>query len=109
MESTKAKIIHIAEILQGTDEFSPLTAVEIGRRLEQEYGIIAERKSICRDIRVLRDECNMDICRGYLDLFVTFAFWGGVVYNYYWYSFWNTTFKTSPNITFSNRTNYCCC
>ena len=61
MESTKAKIIHIAEILQGTDEFSPLTAVEIGRRLEQEYGIIAERKSICRDIRVLRDECNMDI------------------------------------------------
>ena len=36
------------------------------------------------------DECNMDICRGYLDLFVTFAFWGGVVYNYYWYSFWFT-------------------
>ena len=30
------------------------------------------------------------ICRGYLDLFVTFAFWGGVVYNYYWYSFWFT-------------------
>ncbi len=28
--------------------------------------------------------------RGYLDLFVTFAFWGGVVYNYYWYSFWFT-------------------
>ena len=27
---------------------------------------------------------------GYLDLFVTFAFWGGVVYNYYWYSFWFT-------------------
>lgn len=36
------------------------------------------------------DECNMDICRGYLDLFVTFAFWGGIVYNYYWYSFWFT-------------------
>ena len=36
------------------------------------------------------DECNMDICRGYLDLFVTFAFWGGVVHNYYWYSFWFT-------------------
>ena len=32
----------------------------------------------------------MNICRGYLDLFVTFAFWGGVVYNYYWYSFWFT-------------------
>ena len=32
----------------------------------------------------------MNVCRGYLDLFVTFAFWGGVVYNYYWYSFWFT-------------------
>lgn len=27
---------------------------------------------------------------GDLDLFVTFAFWGGVVHNYYWYSFWFT-------------------
>ena len=81
MESTKAKIIHIAEILQGTDEFSPLTAVEIGRRLEQEYGIIAERKSICRDIRVLRDECNMDILlsadnkKGYFLATHTFEDW----------------------------------
>ena len=61
MASTKAKIIDIAEILQRTDEFSPLTAAEIGSCLEREYGIVAERKSICRDIRVLRDECGMDI------------------------------------------------
>ena len=41
-------------------------------------------------LMMITDECNMDICRGYLDLFVTFAFWGGVVHNYYWYSFWFT-------------------
>lgn len=27
---------------------------------------------------------------GVFGLFVTFAFWGSVVYNYYWYSFWFT-------------------
>ena len=81
MAATKAKIIHIAEILQKTDEYSPLTAVEIGRRLEQEYGIMAERKSICRDIRVLRDECGMDILlsadnkKGYFLATHTFEDW----------------------------------
>ena len=48
----KLKLLRILKILRETDETSPLTASEIGKKLAL-YGIEAERKSICRDINVL--------------------------------------------------------
>jgi predicted DNA-binding transcriptional regulator YafY len=81
MTAEKAKIIRIMEILQKTDESYPLTAAEIGGILEDQYGIMAERKSICRDIHVLCDECGMDIVlssdnkKGYFLASRTFEDW----------------------------------
>ena len=61
MADTKAKFYHILEILWDTDEEHPKTAAQIGELLDARYGIAAERKSICRDINILRDECGFDI------------------------------------------------
>ena len=61
MADTKAKFYHILEILWDTDEEHPKTAAQIGELLDARYGIAAERKSICRDISILRDECGFDI------------------------------------------------
>ena len=61
MADTKAKFYHILEILWDTDEEHPKTAAQIGELLDTRYGIAAERKSICRDINILRDECGFDI------------------------------------------------
>jgi predicted DNA-binding transcriptional regulator YafY len=54
MANPKLKLLRILKILRETDETSPLTASEIGKKLAL-YGIEAERKSICRDINVLID------------------------------------------------------
>ena len=61
MADTKAKFYHILEFLWDTDEEHPKTAAQIGELLDARYGIAAERKSICRDINILRDECGFDI------------------------------------------------
>ena len=61
MADTKAKFYHILEILWDTDEEHPKTAAQIGELLDARYGIAAERKSICRDINILRDECGFNI------------------------------------------------
>ncbi|MDY3297387.1 helix-turn-helix transcriptional regulator, partial [Selenomonas sp.] len=61
MADTKAKFYHILQILWDTDEEHPKTAAQIGELLDARYGIAAERKSICRDINILRDECGFDI------------------------------------------------
>ncbi len=65
MADTKAKFFHIMEILLDTDEEHPKTAVQISKILDEKYGIAAERKSICRDINVLRGECEMDIVQAH--------------------------------------------
>ncbi len=60
MASAKLKMLRILEILSQTDEDSPLTALQIAKKLEK-YGISAERKSICRDINMLTEEAGYDI------------------------------------------------
>lgn len=55
MGDSKLKILRILEILKETDEKHPLTANQIGEKL-QDMGIQAERKSICRDINLLSEE-----------------------------------------------------
>ena len=61
MGISKAKLFYIWEILKDTDVDHPLTAAQIGKLLDSRYGIDAERKSICRDVNVLRDDCGLDI------------------------------------------------
>ena len=58
--NTKIKTIKILEILNQTDQETPLTATQIQQKLKQ-IGIEAERKSICRDINVLKDLGDYDI------------------------------------------------
>ncbi len=60
MANAKVKLVRIWEILQDTDEEHPLTAPQIGEKLKN-YGIAAERKSICRDINILIDYLGYDI------------------------------------------------
>ncbi|MDD3227811.1 MAG: WYL domain-containing protein [Oscillospiraceae bacterium] len=60
MANAKLKLLKILEILSETDEDHPLTAAQIGDRLLL-YGISAERKSICRDINILKDDAGYDI------------------------------------------------
>ena len=55
-ENQKLKLLYLARILhQRTDEDHSLSMGEILRILQEEYGIIAERKSIYRDIASLRE------------------------------------------------------
>lgn len=58
--NSKLKLLKILEILMETDEQHPLTALQINEKLKL-YGIEAERKSICRDINILRDDADYDI------------------------------------------------
>jgi len=51
---TKEKLLYILDILKKTDEQHPVNTVEILRKLENK-GLVAERKSIARDISVLRE------------------------------------------------------
>ncbi len=59
--NSKLKLLKIIEILKTTDEDHPLTAIQIGEKLRLLYGIEAERKSICRDINLLKDYADYDI------------------------------------------------
>ncbi len=60
MADTKLKLLKILEILQDTDEEHPLTASQIGEKLKL-YGLEAERKAICCDINILKDDAGYDI------------------------------------------------
>ena len=61
-EKQKLKALYIAEfLLKNTDENHPTKIKDIKDYLENECGITAERRSILRDILLLRDEFDMDI------------------------------------------------
>lgn len=61
-EKQKLKALYIADyFLKNTDENHPVTIKDIKDYLESECDIIAERRSISRDILLLRDAFGMDI------------------------------------------------
>ena len=61
--SSKKKMLAVLEILKKySDENNPINSLDIISRLEKEYGIIAERKSVYSDIAALK-ECGVDIER----------------------------------------------
>ena len=61
-EKQKLKTIYIADyFLKYTDENHPTTIKDIIDYLESEHDILAERRSVLRDIIILRDEFGMDI------------------------------------------------
>lgn len=62
-ENQKLKTMYVAKyFLEYSDENHAVTAKkDICDYLEDEYGIIAERRSIYRDIALLRDVFGMDI------------------------------------------------
>lgn len=62
-QSSKKKLFAVLDILNKySDEEHPINANEIKEKLEKHYDIVAERKSIYRDIETLR-ECDVDIER----------------------------------------------
>lgn len=64
-ENQKLKILYVAKyLLENTDENHAATATDISDYLYEEYGIKAERRSIYRDIALLRDVFEMDIIGG---------------------------------------------
>lgn len=61
VQSSKKKIFYVLEILKKySDDQHPITASEIVEMLKSKYDLIAERKSIYRDIEVLKD-CGYSI------------------------------------------------
>ncbi len=61
--NTKLKLLYLKEILEKySDEQHVLNSNDIADRLENEYGLICERKSIYKDIEVLMDY-GMDIIK----------------------------------------------
>lgn len=61
-ELKKLKILFVAEYLKRfSDENHAVTAADILEYLEEEHGIVSERKSVYRDIKMLRDVFGMDI------------------------------------------------
>lgn len=80
MANSKLKLLRILEILTETDEEHPLTASQIEEKLLL-YGITAERKSVCRDINILKDDAGYDIAlsednkRGYYMVSRNFEDW----------------------------------
>ena len=61
-EKQKLKTLYVAEyFLKNTDENHPTTIKDIIDYLETEHDILAERRSVLRDILILRDEFGMDI------------------------------------------------
>ena len=57
----KEKLIRVLQIMQTTDEKTPLNATQIVKRLDTEYELEGvERRSIYRDIALLQD-CGYDI------------------------------------------------
>ena len=61
--NTKLKLLYLKEILEKySDEQHVLNSNDIAERLENEYGLVCERKSIYKDIEVLMDY-GMDIIK----------------------------------------------
>ena len=61
--NTKLKLLYLKEILEKySDEQHVLNSNNIAERLENEYGLVCERKSIYKDIEVLMDY-GMDIIK----------------------------------------------
>ena len=61
IQSSKKKIFYVLDILKKySDDSHPITAGEIVETLKTKYGLVAERKSIYRDIDVL-NECGYSI------------------------------------------------
>ncbi|MEG0431118.1 MAG: WYL domain-containing protein [Anaerovoracaceae bacterium] len=60
MSKNKQSLIFLTEILKTTDENHSITANKIAEIMSSKYGIPVERRSIGRDIRLLRDN-GMDI------------------------------------------------
>lgn len=61
-EKQKLKTLYVAEyFLKNTDENHPTTIKDIIDYLETEHDILAERRSVLRDILILRDDFGMDI------------------------------------------------
>ena len=61
----KEKLIRVLQIMQTTDEKTPLNATQIVKRLDTEYELEGvERRSIYRDIALLQD-CGYDIVHEY--------------------------------------------
>ena len=60
MLQKKIKLLYVLDILKRTDEQHPITTNQIVSKL-QAYGIDAERKSVLRDINMLRDEYGCEI------------------------------------------------
>ena len=64
-ENQKLKTLYVAKFfLENSDEDHPVSASEIVDYLREECSVEAERRSIYRDIAVLRDEFGMDIDGG---------------------------------------------
>lgn len=64
-ENQKLKILYVAKyLLENSDENHTVTTSDIVDYLINDCGISAERRSIYRDIGILRDEFDMDIVRG---------------------------------------------
>lgn len=62
-KNTKLKLLYLKEILEKySDELHVLNSNDIADRLENEYGLVCERKSIYKDIEVLMDY-GMDIIK----------------------------------------------
>ena len=62
IENQKLKTLYVAKyFLDHSDENHPAVTKDIVDYLKDEYGIITERRSIYRDIAVLRDDFGMDI------------------------------------------------
>ncbi len=61
-ENQKLKAMYIAKyLLENTDENHAVNAKDIIDYFKDECGIICERRSIYRDIAILRDEFGMDV------------------------------------------------
>ena len=64
-EKQKLKTLYVAKFfLENSDENHAITASDIVDYLREECSIEAERRSIYRDIAILRDEFGMDIDGG---------------------------------------------
>ena len=64
-EKQKIKTLYVAKFfLENSDENHAVTANDILDYLKEECSIEAERRSIYRDIAILRDEFGMDIDGG---------------------------------------------
>ncbi len=61
MIQKKLKLLYVLDILKQTDEQHPITTNQIVIKLKNIYGIEAERKSVLRDINMLREEYGCEI------------------------------------------------